>query len=405
MNKPLTFLCIASYFKGNRFMQGLKACGAKVFLLTSKKHEDKAWPRESLDQIFYMDADERNHWNMDNVIKGLAWLMRNENIDRIVSLDDFDVEKGAQLREEFRIAGMGQTTARYFRDKLAMRLKAKYAGIPVPEFTAVFNDDMIHEFVRNTPTPWMLKPRGEASATGIKKINSAEELWDKLNELGEERNNYLLERFIPGEVFHMDSIVQDGLVDFVRCSEYMTPPFDVAHSGGIFRSVTMDHDAVDNKTLEQLNQQVISGFNLRYSATHTEALKSHADGKFYFIETSARVGGAHIAELVEYATGINLWEEWAKVEYSNASGQNYKSKSPTKEQAGVLISLVKTQTPDYSKFNDPELVWTMRDMDHHIGCIVRSNQRTRVIELINKYTDIVQSEFHATAPAPDKPFH
>ena len=202
-------------------MQGLKKCGAKVFLLTSKKHEDKAWPRESLDNIFYMDSDERNHWNMDNVIKGLAWLMRNEKIDRIVALDDFDVEKGALLREEFRIAGMGQTTARYFRDKLAMRLKAKASGIPVPEFTAVFNDNMVNEFISQVPIPWMLKPRSEASATGIKKINSGEELWQKLHELGEDRHLYLLERFIPGEVYHMDSIVHDGMVDFVRCSQYM----------------------------------------------------------------------------------------------------------------------------------------------------------------------------------------
>ena len=200
MNQQITILCIASYYKGNRFMQGLKSCGARVLLLTSKKHEDKAWPRESLDNIFYMDADERNHWDMNNVIKGLAWLMRNEKVDRIVALDDFDVEKGALLREEFRIAGMGQTTARYFRDKLAMRLKAKAAGIPCPEFTAVFNDEMVNEFIRTVPVPWMLKPRGEASATGIKKIHSGDELWSKLNELGEERHTYLLERFIPGQV-------------------------------------------------------------------------------------------------------------------------------------------------------------------------------------------------------------
>ncbi len=386
-------------------MQGLKACGAKVLLLTSKRHEDKAWPHESLDNIFYMDADERNHWDMNDVIKGLAWLMRSEKIDRIVSLDDFDVEKGALLREEFRIAGMGQTTSRYFRDKLAMRLKAKSAGIPVPEFTAVFNDDMVHEFIRTTPTPWMLKPRGEASATGIKKINSGDELWQKLNELGEERHLYLLERFIPGQVYHMDSIVQDGIVDFVRCSQYLAPPFDVAHGGGIFRSVTMDLSTEDNKALEKLNQQILNGFNLQYSATHTEALKSNDDGKFYFIETSARVGGAHIAELVEYATGLNLWEEWAKVEYAIASGQPYKSKKPLKDQAGVLISLAKEKTPNYTKFNDAEVVWTMQDMDHHMGCIVKSHSRDRVLELMDKYAGIVQHEFHAAAPAPDKPIH
>ncbi len=93
MNKPVSFLCIASYYKGNRFMQALHECGATVYLLTSKKHEDKDWPRESLENIFYMESDDHNHWNMQDAIKGLAWLMRDHDIDRIVSLDDFDVEK------------------------------------------------------------------------------------------------------------------------------------------------------------------------------------------------------------------------------------------------------------------------------------------------------------------------
>jgi len=405
MNAPLTFLCIASYYKGNRFMQGLKQCGARVILLTSKRHEDKAWPRESLDEIYYMNSDERNHWEMQDVIKGLAYLMRKIKIDRIVSLDDFDVEKGALLREEFRIPGMGQSTARYFRDKLAMRLKAKAAGIAVPEFTAIFNDDMVNTFIQQTPTPWMLKPRGEASATGIKKIHSAESLWEQIHNLGEERHQYVLERFISGQVFHMDAIVQEGEVLFCRCSQYLATPFEVAHDGGIFRSATLSEDTSDNDTLHKLNRQILNGFNMQYSATHTEALKSDQDGKFYFIETSARVGGAHLAEMVEYATGINLWEEWAKVEYANASGTFHKIKPSNKQQAGILISLAKNKIPDYSSLTGPEIVWTLNDLDHHFGCIVQSPSRSRVIELLDHYTALVQAEFHAVAPPPDKPIH
>lgn len=405
MNSPLTFLCIASYFKGNRFMQGLKQCGARVILLTSKRHEDKAWPRESLDEVYYIDSDERNHWVMDDVIKGLAFLMHKVKIDRIVCLDDFDVEKGALLREEFRIPGMGQSTARYFRDKLAMRMKAKSAGIPVPEFTALFNDELVNEFIHRTPAPWMLKPRGEASATGIKKIHSIESAWEQINKLGEERHQYVLERFIPGQVYHMDAIVQEGEVLFCRCSKYLATPFEVAHDGGIFRSATLEEETEDNRALLKLNEQILHGFNLRHSATHTEALKSDQDGQFYFIETSARVGGAHLAEMVEYATGINLWEEWAKVEYANASGTFHQVKAPESNQAGILISLAKNKTPDYSGLLAPEVAWTLTDLDHHFGCIVKSDSREKVIELLDHYTHLVRSEFHASAPAPEKPIH
>ncbi|HNE29444.1 MAG TPA: ATPase, partial [Saprospiraceae bacterium] len=91
MSKQPTFLCISSYYKGNDFLRGAKAAGAKVYFLTSKKLEDKPWAREAIDEIFYVQQGPNNEWHMPDVINGLAWLMRTHAIDRIVALDDFDV--------------------------------------------------------------------------------------------------------------------------------------------------------------------------------------------------------------------------------------------------------------------------------------------------------------------------
>jgi biotin carboxylase len=48
--------------------------------------------------------------------------------------------------------------------------------------------------------------------------------------------------------------------------------------------------------------------------THAEYIRAHADGRYYFLEIAARVGGAFIADLVEVSTGVNLWREWARIE-------------------------------------------------------------------------------------------
>ena len=60
-----------------------------------------------------------------------CFLARTRLIDRIVPLDDYDVETAAALREHLRVPGMGDTTARYFRDKLAMRVQARDRGLQV----------------------------------------------------------------------------------------------------------------------------------------------------------------------------------------------------------------------------------------------------------------------------------
>ncbi len=403
MSRPISFVCIASYFKGNDFLRGMKAAGATVYLVTSKKLEHKAWAREALDDIFYVEQDPENHWNMEDVAAGLAWLMRSRKVDRIVALDDFDVEKGAYLREHFRSPGMGQTTARHFRDKLAMRFKAADAGVPVPAFSSLFNDDDIHQFTQKVAAPWIVKPRGQASATGMKKIYSADELWAHLEKLGGERHNYLVEQFKPGDVFHVDSLSEGGKIIFSRASQYLSTPFEVAHGGGIFRSAVVPFGSEDEKKLLQLDADVMKAFGMQYSASHTEFIKDHETGAFYFLETASRVGGAHLAEMVEASSGINLWYEWAKLEVAVASGQKYTLPKVRNDYAGIIVSLTRQENPDTSQFSDPEIAWRMYDMANHIGLIVQSKKRERVLELLDDYAHRVQRDYHASAPAPEKP--
>ncbi len=405
MSRPVTFLCVSSYFKGNDFLRGAKEAGAKVYFLTSKKLEDKPWAREAIDEIFYIDQGPENEWHMPDVIGGLAWLMRTHKIDRIVALDDFDVEKGAELREHFRIPGMGQTTARHFRDKLAMRFKAAEAGIRVPAFSALFNDEDIHQFVAATPAPWIVKPRGQASATGMKKIYNADELWAHLASLGGDRHNFLVEQFKPGDVYHVDALSQDGKVIFSRASQYLAPPFEVAHGGGIFRSVTVPFGSADDKALIKATNDVMTAFGMQHSASHTEFIKCHEDGAFYFLETASRVGGAHLAEMVECSSNVNMWREWAKLEVAVATGKKYELPKLRKDHAGIIVSLAHQEWPDTSQFSDPEIAWRMTGMDHHVGLIVQSAKRERVIELLDDYAVRVKRDYHASAPPPSKPGH
>jgi hypothetical protein len=403
MGRQLTFVCIASYFKGNDFLRALKSTGARVYLITSRVLEQEAWARESIDEIFLVDSDAHMQWHMPDVVKGMAWLMRSRKVDRIVALDDFDVEKGALLREEFRVPGMGQTTHRHFRDKLAMRVKADNSGISVPSFTDLFNDTDVQRWTERTALPWIIKPRGQASATGMKKVHSIDAFWEHLNTLGDERHEYLVEQFKPGHVYHVDTITVDGKCMFSCASMYLAPPFDVAHGGGIFRSVTMENGSPDEQELLRLDRDVLSKFGLRNSASHTEFIKCHEDGKFYFLETASRVGGAHLAEMVEAATGVSLWAEWARLEYAEAANETYKAPKVKKGYAGIIVSLARQEWPDHAQFDDKEVVWRMEGKTHHVGVIVRSEKPARVLHLLDDYAERVRNEYHASAPAPDRP--
>lgn len=398
--EPMTILCITSYRKGDEFMRQCRREGCRVVLLTSKSLEGADWPMDCIDEIFYI-PDVDKEWNMHDVIYGVSFMARTEKIDRIVALDDYDVEKAAAVREHLRVPGMGDTTARYFRDKLAMRTRAFADGIMVPEFVHVLNYDTIREYLRVVPPPYVLKPRFEAGAIGIKKLQSGEDLWPILDELGDEQSFYLLEHFVPGDVYHVDSIVYDDQVVFAIASQYGAPPMEVAHEGKVFTTRTLLRGSDDEEALSKENRHLLSVLGLKQGVSHTEFIKRRDDGQFYFLETSARVGGAHIVDLVEAATGLNLWAEWARIECVR-TGDRYELPDHRDNYAGLLISLARQERADMSAYTDPEVVWKL-DKRHHAGLVVSSPSHERVEALLTEYTQRFYTDFFATAPMPDRP--
>src|SRR4249920_3653785 len=301
----MTILCIATYFKGDPFLRECKALGCTVLLLTTDKLLGAEWPRESIDEIHSVPRDASDEAIRRHVDK----IARRHRIDRIAALDDFDVELGAMLREHLRVPGMGRTTASRFRDKLAMRMQARTLGIPVPEFSPVFNDQEVADWTERVPPPWVLKPRSSAAAIGIKKVEDRDALWRALDAAGDDRSRCVLERFVPGDVYHVDSIVWGGKVVFEIAFKYGRPPMEVSHQGGIFITRRLLHDSDEARAALAMNRTLQEGLGLRRGVSHTEFIRRDAragqageaggagqaggagEMGFVFLETSARVGG------------------------------------------------------------------------------------------------------------------
>jgi biotin carboxylase len=414
----LTILCIATYFKGEAYLRECKAGGCTVLLLTVDGLADAAWPHDAIDEIHTIaraatDADIRRR------VDAIALRHR---IGRIAALDDFDVETAAMLREHLQVPGLTRTAAAGFRDKLAMRVRARAIGLPVPEFSPVFNDQELHDFTGRVPPPWVLKPRSSAAAIGIKKVASRHELWRALEAAGDERSNGLLEQFVPGDVYHVDSIVWDGHVVFAVAFKYGRPPMEVSHEGGLFITRRLPDDSQEGRPLLDANRTLQAGLALGRGVSHTEFIRrsgdpggsggsdraggsrsdgSEAAGGFVFLETSARVGGAFIVDTIEAATGVNLWREWAKVDVAGDGGA-YTVPPHRDDYAGIVLSLARQEEPDMSGYTDPEIVTTIRKR-HHAGLVFSARDPQRIEALIADYTQRFYRDFFATAPPPERP--
>jgi biotin carboxylase len=417
--RPLTIVCLATYFKGGDFVRECKRLGCRVILITKEKMLEEDWPRDCLDDLIAVPNDAGPPLMIDLT----AFISRNLKVDRVVALEEFDVMTAALIREHFCLPGMSSSTAKTFRDKYRMAEAAQAAGIVLPDYVPLINADEVREFMERVPPPWIIKPRSDVSAIGIRKVNEADEVWRIIGEMNERENlrerasYYLLAQFVAGEVFHVDSLVGDGRVLFAGANRYGRPPLEVAHGGGAYVSRTVAHRSEDEKKLFAINRRLVKALKHERGAAHAEFIKSDADGRFYFLEIAARVGGAYIADVLEAASGLNLWREWARMEVTggrrqeqeagagtkieDAEGLSIKVKQPRNEYAGIVLSLSKQESPDTSGYNDPEIVYRVKKR-HHAGVIVRSKKLERVEELLTQYGDRFVDDFVAVVPPLEK---
>ncbi len=385
-----TVLFITAEHKGDEMMVAAKEAGCTVLLLTEDKRKEDGWPHDHLDEIFYMPDLAK----YQDVINAVSYLCRDRHIERIFPTDEFEMEVAAMLREHLRLGGMGTTVTRNFRDKLAMRQLTRDAGMTVPEFIGVKNYDDMREFMGRVPLPWVLKPRSEAGAMGIRKIDDAEQVWRALDELGDAQSLYLVEQFVPGDVYHVDSLWVNGEVVFVSAQKYGAPPMSVYQGGGVFNSRILDRASDESKALIDLSEKVGRTLGIKNGPTHAEFIRAHADGEFYFLEVAARVGGAFIADMLEHGTGYHPWKEWARLEVALMRGEAYKLPQIRDDYAGIALSLARQEHPDMSGYTDPEIVWRA-PKKYHAGLIVVSKDPARVESLLADYNRRFAEDFLA----------
>lgn len=398
-------LCIASFFKGNDFIREAHAQGARVVLLTREKLLGEDWARESLDELLAIPGKT----SVSAYLMAATHVARTRRVTRVVALEEYDIVTAAHIREHLCVPGMGTTTARCFQDKLAMRAKGRVLGLPQPEFVQLANYEAIDQFMKNNPSPWMLKPRIGASSMGMRKLSEPEEVWSAIRELDQrealhERSDFhLLEKYKPGNVYHVDSLIVEGQIVFTNVAQYGAPPFDIAR-GGVNTSGTVPYKSKMRKDLLALNAKLLQGFGIDCGVTHAEFIaasdaKKRAE-RFYFLEVAARVGGAFTAETIEAATGINLWREWAKIE-SATKEKPYRLPKTREAFGGIAMSLARQKYPDTSAYDDSEIVLRVVK-PNHVGLIIRSKRHRRMSELLDQYVARFNQDFTAVIPAEER---
>ncbi|MCC3767316.1 acetyl-CoA carboxylase biotin carboxylase subunit family protein [Streptomyces sp. UNOC14_S4] len=216
--------------------------------------------------------------------------------DHLIARSEYDLLTAADLRERFRIPGDVQSDVLPVRDKWLMRTLARQAGIPQPSFWSN------QEFRRNPPATgtYLVKPRLEASSTGIQLGTPTQILAQPA--VRDDVDGYFVEEFVPGEVWHVDGYLRDGEFGAVVCSTYVGDCLKFAHGSPLGSGQVPDDPA-----LLSMLRDTLTALGQKNGSFHYEAIRTQA-GKFVFLETASRVGGAGVADAFALRTGIDLYQ-------------------------------------------------------------------------------------------------
>ena len=321
----------------------------------------------------------------------------------MVALDEFDLEAAALIREDLRLPGMGQTTTRHFRDKLAMRVAAQRAGVAVPEFVAAVNHDDLRHFMETVPGPWLLKPRTSASAIGIRTVHTPADLWRNLEELRDGCRRFCDGAFCARRrVSRGFDYVGSGSVQHQAVHQYGAPPMRLMQHGGVFTTRTVPRLSEAARELCALDGALVPALGMVSGVTHSEYI--FCEGREPLLlsgdgGTRGRCvhrGADRVFDGAEPVGGVG--EDRVRA----AAASRLYGTCDAAGVCGVRDLPGAAGASDLSGYTAPEIVWEM-EKDHHAGLIVQAGSADRVRALTEEYAVRFAEDFCATLPPPEKP--
>jgi hypothetical protein len=257
---------------------------------------------------------------------------RNGAFTHILALSEFDLELGAELREQLDVPGKLPAEVRLVRDKVVMKAAVAAAGLRVPANRAVRSADEVWEFAQETGFPFVLKPRGGADSQGVHVLIDADSL-DQALMAEPDLTDFQCEEFIDGNLYQVDGVVSGGELRTVRSWRCLGSCLDFA-DGSPFGSVANDEVDFEARVVE-FTKGVLSALQLTDEVFHLEIFRSSGTDELVFLEIGARAGGGQVRFVWEEVYGLDLIE--ASVQVQLGVQREYPTAEIGGEVAGYLM--------------------------------------------------------------------
>lgn len=242
--------------------------------------------------------------------EGVLKAAEAEGIDGIISDEtDMSVLSMAYTVDKLGLSGNSYDAVLPFIDKYMMRERCRELGVDTIDYRLAGSADEAAEHFRDMRGSAIIKPVDSCASKGVTMIDSE----DKIESAYDEARSYskngkvMIEDYIDGEEFEVDSIVVDG-----KSKLLMTANQELFDIPNVFSSPTKLYPAeADPEIMDrilEMDRKIMDGSGLAFALTNNEYIVGK-DGVPHLLEAACRGGGLHISTIItELVTGLNTSE-------------------------------------------------------------------------------------------------
>jgi biotin carboxylase len=276
----------------------LQDLGEELILLTDSKYVD-SFPKDAYAYIEAFDAYDVN----SNVELRAIELYETYHYHTVIALREMDILRAASIRDWFDLQGQRLTSAEQYRDKVRMKEVAGDDGIPVTTFRRIHSSFDLIQFVQTYDFPVVIKPVLGRGSTGTQVLKNKADLSQFIaNGVPLE---LAVEKFVEGEVYHVDGIVQEGELAFISAAKYYDAPIEfhtTNYQGAYLLTPTSE---IAQRMIAMTKKLIASLDTPSFTTFHAEWFHT-PDDQIVLVEIASRTGGGRIAQMNEHAFGANL---------------------------------------------------------------------------------------------------
>ncbi|GGV17763.1 ATP-grasp domain-containing protein [Kitasatospora herbaricolor] len=237
--------------------------------------------------------------------------LREHGVDFVVAGAESGVLLADALSAELGTPGNGMTRPASRRDKFAMAAAVKEAGLAAAEsLLSASAEETVAWAERLGEWPVVLKPVASAGTDHVFFCDSPQEIRTAhatvlaaVDRYGRRNTQVLAQQFLDGDEYFVNTVSRDGVHHIVEVWRY----HDLPKGGGRSIPPAFEHPVPpEDPAARQLGDyvpKVLDALEIRNGSAHTEVMLT-ARGPV-LVECGARLGGAHLPDVVNRAIGTD----------------------------------------------------------------------------------------------------